>query len=821
MSQIFDLRFQSDPPVRKSNWRVRRGRSSNKKVLDGNIDGYKWQSGNLYECLKLLKSHRSFIEKGINKYLKVIFLPKDINDAYLELLRHKGISFLNKNNQAGVNNYYFEITSYSNLEKYLDEAIDEFKKFASGEINQEKFNNKVISVWANFGLNTSSIKNQASNYINKCSKLKLDVWLIKSVPELSKIAADFNFEVYGSKEKKILYIDDCPDDLRKTKDFIEKIASIDDVGYISLNRFMSQLEENPLSGVVEKINVKVKKIQKNAPVVGVIDSGVCKNMLTEDCLLSGLDYFTNSDTPLLGDPNNDQDGHGTRVACEIIYGRKNIQDYFLHENTPDLLPLVKIFPVKVFGEDAQNDVPYDKIFDLNGEFAKSVQEFKIKIVNLSFNNVKPKNFCDESLSKNAHYLDNFSRKYGVIFVVSTGNIEAVKLKLLAQKYPNLCFYQRPKFMCYFGNDNFLDNEINISAPSDLLSGISVGSCFKQNNKYVPSSFSKSFSLEVKGSKSRPDVLASGGDYPIDFSNTPPEFILNGRARLALLGKEKDRLTLQVGTSFSAPRVSRALAIALIKYPNISAEELKCVFLHKSLKNKKRHIFSNTKKGESKIKKTLQSDKITFHSAFGGHGILLDDDEDLLFSDNENEVTFITSSSIKNREIKTFSMPMAKMLGGMNGKDGGDKLQIKISLCAMPISTLHRPKTLREANNFHISAVAHVKSLSPTYTYHSLKGHLLKDQCITHSVPTFKNKILINWTSDYSQSKENPTFVSKSSTFTKDTIKSLLGQDDVIHVSVRGFHRDKHTTIENHFCLVFSIEDLGATGDIRNHINVTL
>lgn len=798
-------------PVKIRLWKRRPARAKEKKeVLTKEPFLYKQQVDRLKECLGQLKSNRNVINSGIYSYLEVFLYPEEINKKYLDFLIKKGLEVKKKINIGSGMQVYFKINNIEKVLDYFSEATAQFEKFSNESISKEGFTEKTISIWHSFQLSTSQIKNKVKTYLKPFSCIRLEVNFIEEISLkefnnfVSSVASESGIKTttYGST----IEIESESESVGKTADFIDKLAMLDKIRFISLSEFVSMIEAPLGGGLKEQINAKIKEIDPRAPVIAVVDSGVQAGYLTNGFLLKGLDYTKDH-----GDGRLDSCGHGTAVACEIVYG-KNIVDYFLKKEIDYLLPIFRIFPVRVITDYKNQTVEYKKIFKEGGEFAKAIQKYNIKIINLSITHSVPKDFDEFKLSETALILDRFARQYNVLFVVCTGNIGFKKLEELAQKYPDLVFFDRFDKKIINGD---LEKEINIAPPADLLSGISVGSCFKQKNKYVVSSFSRSYSLDnIRGNNKKPEVLSPGGDYPFDLISKPARFDSN-MGRSPYICRDFKHLEFGLGTSYSTPKVCRALGIGLLKYQNFTPLSLKSVFLHKI--NSDKYKISLRKFGTMAGigLSDLQPNSVLFHSSFAGQGGLIEEDEDKFFSDTEDEVTMVINGKIQNKQILTYEIPIVKMLGD-GTKNKTNKLLLKLSVCIFPSSKENEVFNLRDANEFHISAAAHLKSLPIIYTKESEGGKKYSNQCANGK----SKEMLVPWTADYFL-KEYPTFSIKNKSFIKDDLLNILHNDDTIYLSVRGIHNNSENNEIKEFVLVFSVEDLGATGQIKNYINITI
>lgn len=263
------------------------------------------------------------------------------------------------------------------------------------------------------------------------------------------------------------------------------------------------------------------KSNYNFPKLGVIDSGINSNELS-----SWVVGVSNGFDPEECDPN-----HGTQVASLVVGGKTLNPDVPGIEKDGCLLYdiWVPIHPDKnSFFQYFDN---YGDFFDwLDYEVGVAVRN-GIRIFNFSINFVE---FVrDDKYSLTASQIDRISRKHGVIFVVSAGNLGPIDY--------------RPRWP----SESALFSDIDrIYQPSESVTAVTVGAInppgCNQNIFGAPAVYSRRGPSVAMGVK--PDVVHYGGfvrkTYPTSGLNT-----LNSSEQLV-----QDR-----GTSFSAPLISKLLA----------------------------------------------------------------------------------------------------------------------------------------------------------------------------------------------------------------------------------------------------------------------
>jgi hypothetical protein len=438
----------------------------------------------------------------------------------------------------------------------------------------------------------------------------------------------------------------------------------------------------------------------------------------------------------------------------------------------------------------------------------AIKKYDIKYINLSVGSLASKPHDSIALSKAAKILDAFAKKHNVLFTIASGNIEREDLTDLAERDPSLSFFNRNKQTLKTRRDF---SKINIGSPADSLNSITVGSCYHQaDGRLVVSSFSRSFHLSLPGYTQKPEVLAwGGGDYSIDLSTDSPRFNFSS-CRACFITNDHHYLNFDNGTSFSSPLVARALAIGSLIYPDVPAQTIKNIFLHK-ISGSRSQV--NARKYGTSGQNQKQQKSLKFHSSFCGIGSLSGQDEDMCFQDGDGEESIVIEGSIDDGKIYTYEIPIQEMLAKLN-LPLKNKINLRMSVNSMASydESLSKHSTpLTKANDFHIGAMVHYSDLNPTTVIEKTDGkggvRVYRDQAISASSPE-AGRILINWTSNYQGYL--PNFAQGESKMLYEDFLDELKGGDTLKISVRGLRKDESVPDSKPFSLVFSMEDGGAT-----------
>jgi hypothetical protein len=508
------------------------------------------------------------------------------------------------------------------------------------------------------------------------------------------------------------------------------------------------------------------------------------------------------------DPQSDSHGHGTSVASYILFGTTLKTNIIPNRRT--LLPVAKIYPVKLMGY-AEKDLFHlgvRELFKTDSDLAEAIKRHGIKIINLSLNSVSGKLFFpDRSMSEEAVLIDRFSKKLKVIVVVSTGNIKSDELTELIKNDGKNLLEKIDE------NSDRQGKYLKILPPADLLSGIATGSCWTENEeKFVPSWFTRCLPPIKNKAPIKPDCLALGGDYALKINSNPP-IVERAPAKSIItthsyghLGSD-DYLFFEAGTSFAAPQVARTLAIAQASYPNASVESIKGLFLHRA---------SAWKTNNRKLTDDSPPVLVNMIPAFGGAGVLADKDE-LNFltgktgSKKGEERTYAIEGSLGHEEMIYFDLPLDDIDKMMKGLDD-HKLGMRISVSYLPSPpSEYRSESLlfRDANQIHIAACLHSPEILPLQT----EGKNI-NQPITMTGPEWINNGLVEWTMDYYGVIQTP-FATREKNISWKTFREKIGERKTVRLSVRCFIKDENQRgTSQDFAVIVTFKDLGAHLETR-------
>lgn len=258
-------------------------------------------------------------------------------------------------------------------------------------------------------------------------------------------------------------------------------------------------------------------------------------------------------------------GHGTFVASRVIY-RDNLEEQI---SDGKIIPKAKVVDVCIFGKDENGEEVRLTEADLISIIRRTVRELynEVKVYNLSLGFINDStdatSLNDIEISRIASEIDNLSKKYGVLFVVSAGNIRNDFLYRLlnAHGYPG-----------YFA----FDENTRITPPSEAFLALSVGAIVTKFEEGAltevnhPSPFSRR-GPGFAGTR-KPDLVADGGNVMIDGEE-------NNNIKASALAGSDNSLAYDLGTSFAAPIISSYAAELFDLYPDASPNLIKGMLIH--------------------------------------------------------------------------------------------------------------------------------------------------------------------------------------------------------------------------------------------------
>ena len=369
----------------------------------------------------------------------------------------------------------------------------------------------------------------------------------------------------------------------------------------------------------------------NSPGVVVLDSG----LTTGHPLLAPAVGDAQSFLP--GKDAGDEHGHGTHVAGLALYG-----DFEACLGNGSFVPTLRLFSGRILDENNENDTGL-----VENHITEAVRyfhdQYNCKVFNLSFGD-RNKPYLGRHVRGLAYTLDTLAREFGVLFVVSAGNVLGSQLKGLEWKdrYP----------------DYLRDDDWALVDPAPALNVLTVGSLARYDRSFnsrryandpaeipialrdQPSPFTRR-GPSVAGAV-KPELVAYGGNWAVN-TRAGANYLVptSGLGELSThRGFAAGRLLAEEsGTSMAAPHVAHLAASLLSEYPQADANLIRALLLaHAAMPEASRAVLP-------------ESDVLRQICGYGSvipHG---------LFRSLETEVTLFAQARIANKRHHFYEIPV--------------------------------------------------------------------------------------------------------------------------------------------------------------------
>lgn len=312
--------------------------------------------------------------------------------------------------------------------------------------------------------------------------------------------------------------------------------------------------------------------EDNAPGILIIDSGIMSGHPLLKTAIGDAQSYLDGKSPI------DEDGHGTAVAGIALYG--DLQNFDEMEFNPELW----IYSARVCDENGEYDeekLPETQLRDAIEYFVRHYEN--IRVVNLSIGDPEEVYRLEDYQFRLAAVIDELAFEYreeNILFVVSAGNYSDSETGMeyldeeIGSRYPNYLLD---------------DPRASIIDPATSALALTVGSLslgqgsahrwFAQtiaNFKEFPSPFTRT-GPGVNG-MIKPDLVEFGGDLTLvqgDGIVTDPS--------IGIITTEKNffeegLLTVDAGTSFSAPKISHFAAKLWREFPDATSNLIKALLV---------------------------------------------------------------------------------------------------------------------------------------------------------------------------------------------------------------------------------------------------
>jgi hypothetical protein len=308
---------------------------------------------------------------------------------------------------------------------------------------------------------------------------------------------------------------------------------------------------------------------EDAPGIAVLDSGLATGHPLLAPAVGDVESF------LPGHGPDDEHGHGTHVAGLALYG--DVQEVL---ESGAFVPELRLFSGRILDRNNENETGF-----VENQVADAVRHFHgqygCRVFNLSFGD-RNKPYLGGHVRGLALTLDTLSREFGVLFIVSTGNVSGDQLTDLAWKndYPG-----------YLWSAHW-----TLIDPATALNALTVGSIARFDRSYasgrdtndpseVPLARRDQLSPFTRhgpsvGGAVKPEVVAYGGNWALNTRGGANYLVGQGLGEVSTnLGFAGGNLfAADSGTSFSAPHVAHLAARMLGERPDASSDLLRALLL---------------------------------------------------------------------------------------------------------------------------------------------------------------------------------------------------------------------------------------------------
>ncbi len=326
--------------------------------------------------------------------------------------------------------------------------------------------------------------------------------------------------------------------------------------------FLGIYSVDPLNEVITWSSVQGPLIEDTVQVMP--NESEAKACIFDSGVVSGSRFLDNSiierENPL-GPPSSVD--HGTFVSSRIIFGDQILEQ----ASAGQLVPDVRVLSVNLFTRDEnglQKNPTEDEIVTVVRDTVERWHR-EIKVFNLSVNIVTTaanglhSPVADDNVGILAAELDYLSRRFGVLFVVSAGNLIAQNR---STQYPS-----------YFGN-----SDCRLLPPGEAMIALTVGSIAGKSLSGSMAALHEPSPFTRRGpgfqEYRKPDLVANGGNLAATGAH------LNDIATTGI-SPDGGCFSYGNGTSYSAPLVARLGAHIFSAIPDCSPDLVRAILVHYS------------------------------------------------------------------------------------------------------------------------------------------------------------------------------------------------------------------------------------------------
>jgi len=390
---------------------------------------------------------------------------------------------------------------------------------------------------------------------------------------------------------------------------------------------------------------------EGSPNICILDSGINTNHpLLKSCIGEAVSFID-------GESPEDISGHGTAVAGIAAYG--DLEECVASGYWQ---PSAWILSGKILKHDEHTGEPVFDIKTIEKTLDAAIQyfalEYNCKIFNISIGNLNAP-YNNRHVRGMAYILDQLSRKYSILFIVSAGNfsgceIPPIPVKSWREEYP----------------DYLMSAQATIIDPAPAMNVLTVGSLAKHTattnaqrypeiNELCPASEDQPSPFTRHGPSVRgalkPEVIATGGNIATLMRRKDDQWksVPSGLGVLTLnhnfIGKTL--LSEMSGTSFAAPYITYLAARLATEYPDASANMLRAMLInHARVPDNCVSTFTEAWREQYRKENGWRE----LPREVCGYGKI---DDDILYRSSDAAVVLMAEESIENNSHQFFELPL--------------------------------------------------------------------------------------------------------------------------------------------------------------------
>ena len=432
-----------------------------------------------------------------------------------------------------------------------------------------------------------------------------------------------------------------------------------------------------------------------APVVAVLDSGIVTGHPLLGAAVGDVQGYILPHRL----PEDSAPWHGTFVSGLAVYG-----DVEARIKSGSFIPELRLLSGKVFNHDGDDQTEF-----VENAVERAVRDFNdqygCKVFNLSYGDLN-KVYGGRHIRGLGYTLDRLTRELGILFVVSTGNLQITALPDDARgSFP----------------DYLLEETSRLIDPATALNVLTVGGvaryeATREAQRYpnaieaIPiAQGGHPFPLTRRGPSIggaiKPDLVEHAGN--VASLRQPGRFQHRGLGIISLHGgfAAGHAFTEDVGTSFAAPLIANKAGLLLRELPDATPNLLRAVMgAHAAWPTASEKLLNpdSDAVGREKLAKLV------------GYGQV---DDAALLRSLDSAVTLLTEETIANERCQFFEVPLPEELWS----NGRRSREVSVALAYSPAVKTTRLDYRMTKLRFTVVAANDIEEVSLAFTHNRTKG----------------------------------------------------------------------------------------------------